>query len=408
MLLKLSKADKNLFGTIKLNGSKSINNRALILRALCQKDCNLENLSNAEDSQQLLKLLNSTDDLLDAQAGGTTFRFLTAYLSMQPGSKILTGSTRMKQRPIGPLVEALQTIGASIEHLEKEGYPPIKIGEPKIGSTNELSIPADISSQFISALLMIAPTLPRGLVLRLEGTIVSPSYIKMTLKLMEHFGIRSSWERKVIRILPQKYIATDLYVEADWSAASYYYGLAAFAENVDLTLEGLLSKSVQGDSVLSEIMEQFGIETTFGKHSIRLTKEKDFKLPTKFEYDFIDCPDIAQTLAVVCAGLGVPAKLTGLQTLRIKETDRIAALKKELAKVQVDFPTEEEDHFSLSGKALLESSIFDTYEDHRMAMSLAMLGMFGPLSVREPQVVGKSYPAFWKDLELVGFKVSKI
>ncbi len=373
------------------------------MRALCKEECVLDNLSNAEDSQQLLKLLASDDDILDAQAGGTTFRFLTAFLSMQSGTKTLTGSTRMKQRPIGPLVDALRIVGASIEYLEKEGYPPIKIGSPRVGLTNELSIPANISSQFISALLMIAPTLPKGLVIHLVGDVVSPSYINMTLRLMNHFGIESDWTGKTIRISPQTYIAKDLYVEADWSAASYYYGLAAFAEKVDLTLEGLSKNSVQGDSVLAKMMMSFGIETEFGENRIRLTKKENVELPQQFSYDFIDCPDIAQTLAVVCAGLGVEANFSGLQTLRIKETDRIAALQQELAKVQIEFTTVTTDSFSTSGKALLSNPLFDTYEDHRMAMSLAILGMYGSIGVREAEVVGKSYPVFWEDLGKVGF-----
>jgi 3-phosphoshikimate 1-carboxyvinyltransferase len=413
MNLQLSKPDKNLTGSITLNGSKSISNRALIMRALCKAHCHLYNLSHAEDSQQLLALLNSTDEIVDAQAGGTTFRFLTAYLSMQAGSNILTGSNRMKQRPIGPLVTALRKIGANIHYLEKEGYPPIRIDEPSVGFTNQLSIPANVSSQFISALLMIAPTLPDGLSIHLEGDIVSPSYIHMTLRMMRHFGIASQWEGENIRIAAQPYVAKDLYVEADWSAASYYYGLAAFAEKVDLTLEGLLPDSIQGDSILAELMQVFGVETTYGQHHIRLTKIENFTLPQqshllwdRFTYNFMDCPDIAQTLAVVCAGLGVAAHFTGLQTLRIKETDRIAALQKELAKVQVVFPLVGEDHFSLSGKAVLSNPVFDTYEDHRMAMALAMLGMFGEVGIREAQVVGKSYPEFWGDLKGLGFEIS--
>lgn len=376
------------------------------MRALCEEDCVLDNLSNAADSQQLLKLLEGKEDVLDAQAGGTTFRFLTAFLSIQSGTKTLTGSARMKQRPIGPLVDALRTVGSSIDYLEKEGYPPIQIGPPRVGLTNELSIPANISSQFISALLMVAPTMPKGLVIHLIGDVVSPSYINMTLKLMNHFGIESEWLGKTIHISPQTYVAKDLYVEADWSAASYYYGLAAFAEKVDLTLEGLSTNSVQGDSVLAEVMTNFGVETEFGENSIRLTKSENFILSPKFSYNFIDCPDIAQTLAVVCAGLGVQANFSGLQTLRIKETDRIAALQQELAKVQVSFPTVTEDSFSTSGKALLSNPVFDTYEDHRMAMSLAMLGIYGELEVREAGVVEKSYPVFWEDLRRVGFVVT--
>ena len=407
MLLSLTKHNPDLIGAIKLNGSKSINNRALVIRALCEADCQLDNLSNAEDSQQLLELLQSEEKVLDARAGGTTFRFLTAFLSIQSDTRILTGSARMKQRPVGPLVKALRQLGANISFLEKDGYPPIQIGAPSIGHSNHLSIPANISSQFISALLMIAPTLPLGLILELEGDIVSPSYIHMTLRLMKHFGIESDWQDRTIRIEAQKYKARDFFVEADWSAASYYYGLAAFAKNVDLTLEGLLPNSIQGDSVLAEIMTTFGIETQYLNNSIRLTKKENFELPEQFNYNFIDCPDIAQTLAVVCAGLGVPAHFTGLQTLRIKETDRIAALATELAKVSVDFPSVSHDAFPLEGKAVVTKPTFDTYEDHRMAMSLGMLAMMGLVEIREPEVVGKSYPMFWEDLGKLGFVVSR-
>ena len=407
MLLSLTKHNPDLIGAIKLNGSKSINNRALVIRALCEADCQLDNLSNAEDSQQLLELLQSEEKVLDARAGGTTFRFLTAFLSIQSDTRILTGSARMKQRPVGPLVKALRQLGANISFLEKDGYPPIQIGAPSIGHSNHLSIPANISSQFISALLMIAPTLPLGLILELEDDIVSPSYIHMTLRLMKHFGIESDWQGRTIRIEAQKYKARDFFVEADWSAASYYYGLAAFAKNVDLTLEGLLPNSIQGDSVLAEIMTTFGIETQYLNNSIRLTKKENFELPKQFNYNFIDCPDIAQTLAVVCAGLGVPAHFTGLQTLRIKETDRIAALATELAKVSVDFPSVSHDAFPLEGKAVVTKPTFDTYEDHRMAMSLGMLAMMGLVEIREPEVVGKSYPMFWEDLGKLGFVVSR-
>ena len=394
-----------LKGRIQLNGSKSISNRALIIRALTEQHFDIHHLSNAEDTQTLKTLLESKSDLLDAKAAGTTFRFLTAYLSLQQGSQTLTGSLRMKQRPVGPLATALQQLGANIKYLEKEGYPPLQIGSPAITHSNKLSINAGISSQFISALLMIAPSLPNGLELELVGAIVSQPYIDMTLNLMGYFGIEYKKEGQFIKILPQQYKARDFTVEADWSAASYYYTLAALADEADLQLDGLFDESVQGDSVLAEIMTVFGIETTFNKTGIRLQKKAGIQLPETFSYNFLACPDIAQSLAVTCAGLGVKADFTGLQTLRIKETDRIDALEKELNKVNILFSKSETDAFAFSGKADLDLPEFETYEDHRMAMSLAALALYGPVLVNEPDVVQKSYPLFWEDLKVLGFLV---
>ena len=405
MSYKISKKDKTLKGRIVLNGSKSISNRALIIRALCTPDFEIRHLSNAEDTATLDRLLSSTETLLDAKAAGTTFRFLTAYLSLQSDTQILTGSARMKHRPVGPLADALQLLGANIQYLEKEGYPPIKIGPPSIGQSNRLAIEAGISSQFISALLMIAPSLPNGLELELVGDIVSQPYIDMTLNLMAYFGIEWEQKDKMIRIKPQPYQSRDFTIEADWSAASYYYALAALADEVDLHLEGLFEKSVQGDAVLAEMMTVFGVETTFLENSIHLQKNPTVKLPNTFTYHFLSCPDVAQSLAVTCAGLGVKADFSGLQTLRIKETDRIAALETELNKVGINFSESETDAFAFSGKAVLDIPEFDTYEDHRMAMSLATLAIQGSVVVHEPEVVQKSYPLFWKDLRGLGFLV---
>ncbi len=405
MTNKISKKDKIIKGTIVLNGSKSISNRALIIRALSSVDFEIKKLSNAEDTETLDRLLSSNENLLDVKAAGTTFRFLTAYLSLQPDTQVLTGSVRMKQRPVGPLADALQMLGANIQYLEKEGYPPISIGSPNIGQSNQLSIDAGISSQFISALLMIAPNLPNGIELELVGDIVSQPYIDMTLNLMAYFGIQ--WEQKenTIHIKSQKYQSRDFTVEADWSAASYYYTLAALADEADLQLDGLFDESVQGDSVLAEMMTVFGVETTFNKTGIRLQKKAGVQLPETFSYNFLACPDIAQSLAVTCAGLGVKADFTGLQTLRIKETDRIDALEKELNKVNILFSKSETDAFAFSGKADLDLPEFETYEDHRMAMSLAALALYGPVLVNEPDVVQKSYPLFWEDLKVLGFLV---
>jgi 3-phosphoshikimate 1-carboxyvinyltransferase len=414
MTYTISKKDRHLRGDIHLDGSKSISNRALIIRALCGEHFDIHHLSTSKDSELMQALLASDSEVLDAGAAGTTFRFMTAYLAMKKGSQTLTGSERMKERPIGVLVEALKKLGADIEYLEKEGYPPLKINEPKnIGAANELTIPASTSSQYISALLMIAPTLPKGLTLHLEGEIVSRPYLEMTLAMMAYFGIKYQWEDNRISIKPQAYQGKEFFVEADWSAASYWYAMAAFADDCDLTLHGLFAESMQGDSVLPKMMEAFGVESTFGENKVRLRKSAA-PPPPFFEWDFLPCPDVAQTLAVVCAGLGVHGVFTGLETLRIKETDRINALQVELHKVQSYLSLlpgrfskkSEKDFYMVQGKAVVESTpTFATYEDHRMAMAFAPLAMLGKIKIEDPKVVGKSYPAFWDDLEKVGFEV---
>jgi len=356
----------------------------------------------------LMKSLLQTDaDIRDAGPAGTTFRFLTAYLSLQSGTQVLTGSDRMKQRPIGLLVNALRSLGADIQYLEKEGYPPLKINGPNdsIGKNNQVSIPADTSSQYISALLLIAPTLPKGLELTLVGNIVSRPYLEMTLSLMHYFGINYEWSDQTIIIQPQEYTARPFTVEADWSAASYHYALAAFADNLDLQLDGLFEESVQGDAVLADMMAQFGVNTSFNESGVRLTKGKKAQTDV-FEKDFLYCPDLAQTIAVICAGTDVEGRFTGLQTLRIKETDRIAALQNELEKVGVDFyeDPKRKDRYIVKGKVNFNNiPSFATYEDHRMAMAFAPLAMFHEINIEEPEVVGKSYPDFWKDLEKLGF-----
>ena len=416
MIYTLHRKPQALKGEISLAGSKSISNRALLIRALSSEDFPIHCLANARDTELLLNLLQSSDTLLDAGAAGTTFRFMTAYLALQPGTQVLTGTERMKQRPIGLLVEALRQLGAHIDYLEKEGYPPLRIGSPQgLGHKQELAISASTSSQYISALLMIAPGLPSGCTLRLEGRVVSRPYIEMTLNLMAYFGVNCRWEGHTIDVPPQAYRARSFTVEADWSAASYYYAMAALADEVDLQLNGLFEQSVQGDAVLAPMMENFGVQTTFNQRGIRLSKTGPAR-PTAFEQDFLRCPDLAQTLAVVCAALGVPAAFTGLETLRIKETDRIAALHAELAKVGASLtPTTglQDDSpdapcYQISGKAQVAGlPVFDTYEDHRMAMAFAPLAILGPIRIAEPEVVVKSYPAFWEDLQRLGFVIEE-
>ena len=427
MTYSISKSDKIINGEITLDGSKSISNRVLIIRALCEDDFLIEKISTSKDTRTLKKLLQEfstqkENEVVELNTGhaGTTFRFLTGYLAAQKGTQILTGSARMKQRPIGILVDALRQLGSEIEYLENDGYPPLKISEAKNNFSNlpteqvgnKLTISANTSSQYISSLLMLAPTLPNGLELTLDGKIVSVPYIQMTLKLMEEFGIQSSWEGNTINIKPQKYQGKDFVVEADWSAASYYFSLAALADEVDLQLNGLFEKSTQGDAAIVKMMEKFGIESTFNETGIHL--KKSGKANTQmFEYDFLECPDIAQTLAVICGGLGTMGLFTGLDTLSIKETDRIAALQNELMKTQVFFSKlppkfskkTNQTFYMTEGKATVDQPTFATYEDHRMAMAFAPLALLGKISIEKPMVVEKSYPNFWKDLESLGFNI---
>ncbi|NJN78273.1 MAG: 3-phosphoshikimate 1-carboxyvinyltransferase [Saprospiraceae bacterium] len=402
-IIKISKNNRTVQGRIDLAGSKSISNRALIIQALCAEKFPIYRIANAKDTETLQQLLASESDTLDAGPAGTTFRFMTAFLSLQQGTQTLTGSERMKQRPIGVLVEALKKLGANIEYLENDGYPPLKINAPNSLITNQLSIPASVSSQYISALLMIAPTLKNGLELTLTGKIVSRPYILMTLNLMAYFGIKYDWNGQIITIKSQEYQARPFTVEADWSAASYYYAVAAFAnDDLHLQLDGLFAQSVQGDAVMAKISEHFGVQSTFNETGVLLTKVKNHQL-SDFKYNFLECPDIAQTLAVICGGLGVNGHFSGLETLKIKETDRVEALYQELKKVKVNFEEQADETCIVSGKATFDNiPQFPTYEDHRMAMAFAPLAMFHAVEIEEPKVVGKSYPDFWTDFGTLG------
>ena len=410
------KSNKSVKGTITLGGSKSISNRVLIIQALCEEEFEITNLSDSDDTKTLQKLLTSDEHTLDAHHAGTTFRFLTSYLAVRQGENVLTGSSRMQERPIKALSEALKSIGADISYEKNEGYPPLRIGSPFRELDSKISLPADISSQYISSLLLVAPTFTDGLAISLVGDIVSRPYLEMTLKIMEYFGVQHSWEGQTIKVPPQKYVAKDFYVEADWSAASYYYIMGAFSEELDLTLIGLNEQSLQGDSAIAEISKSFGVDTAFGERKIRLTKHQDS--PTDyFEYDFIQCPDIAQSVSTMAAGLGVSCLFSGLQTLRIKETDRIAALQTEhkkgavyLSKLPEKFSKKSGiEYFMQEGSFIVqnETPSFATYKDHRMAMSFAPLAMLFPIQIEEHMVVTKSYPGYWKDLESLGFEVQE-
>ncbi|MCX6310457.1 MAG: 3-phosphoshikimate 1-carboxyvinyltransferase [Bacteroidetes bacterium] len=400
---------KSLKGEVILPLSKSECNRLLIVRAITGTDFWIPEISDAEDTVSLARIieeLKSHEDgnTYDVGPAGTTMRFLSAYLSSIPGVFNLTGSERMKERPIGILVNALESIGGDIEYSEKEGFPPLKIfGGPLQGG--EIEVDGSVSSQFISALLLIAPTMHNGLVIHFKGTIVSRPYIDMTLRIMERFHVYPVWDGNTLSVSNQHYLIDDdpkkqFHVEADWSAASYWYSMVALADEADLFLPGLHQESMQADSVCALLFTFFGVKTTFEEKGIRLTKiscETD-----AFAFDFEDCPDIVQTIAVTAAALKIPVLFTGLNTLRLKETDRIEALKSELAKIGVscDEP----------GRGLLQVKSFDgkvsepitieTFKDHRMAMAFAPLAIkFPRINIENPDVVKKSYPGFWGEIK---------
>ncbi len=417
----LLSAPENIKNTnIHLSGSKSISNRLLILKEILGLDITFENISTSEDTQHLQKALeqikNKTISSIDIGHAGTDMRFLTAYLSVTDGKWVLTGSERMKQRPIGELVNALQVLGAEISYLEKENFPPLKITGKKLKG-GKIEIDGSISSQFISALLLITPKLEYGLELTLKNKIVSWPYILMTLDLLSEFGIKISTVLNTIKITPSlifNHKSLIYSVESDWSAASYWFGLVALCKSGTVTLNGLTKSSSQGDSVLPEIYKELGVSSEFKDDQLILTKKST---STKsFAYDFTNCPDLAQTVAVTCFGLGIKAELTGLKTLKIKETDRILALKTELEKFGAEVNiTENSIQIKDSGHTTHDrQSAIDyrlttvsTYNDHRMAMSFAPLALvFGALCIQDPGVVSKSYPLFWEDLKSVGFSVN--
>ncbi len=410
----LSRTNRSISGTVHLAGSKSISNRVLIIRALCDQPFEIFGLATSKDTQTLINLLKANENVLDAGAAGTTFRFLTAYLAQSGFSGVLTGSERMKQRPIGELVNALNSLGAKISYLDKTGFPPLQFNAVHgLKEKSYIRLSADISSQFISALLLIAPTLPHGLEIELEGKIVSRPYLMMTLHLMEVFGVEHSWNDQIIEVLPQKYVPTDYTVEADWSAASYYYSIAALSDTCDIRLKGLFEQSIQGDQAISKIMESLGVNSRFQGDLLHLHKENNQVKPV-LKYDFIECPDLAQTVIVACAGLNVEGRFTGLETLFIKETDRVHAMQLELNKVGCNFGPETIEstdenakaYYTIEGNIHFENDpiLFDTYEDHRMAMALAPLSLLHPITINDPHVVIKSYPAFWEDIKSIGFR----
>ncbi|MCZ4222456.1 3-phosphoshikimate 1-carboxyvinyltransferase [Pedobacter rhodius] len=411
------KGTRNINTEIQLTGSKSECNRALIISALSNKLVKVENLSNAADTVTLNGILNNLEEesevgiqestTVDVGPAGTAMRFLSAYLSAKNGNFLLTGTERMKQRPIGILAEALKTIGAVISYAENDGFPPLNITGPLNQKTAEVKIKGDVSSQYISALLMIAPVLPQGLTLEIEGELTSKPYVDMTLDMLAEVGIEHSWKGNSISIKPQAFKAATLVVEPDWSAASYWYSIAALAEEAEISLPALKEKSLQGDSQIQKIMKIFGIATEKTDKGISISN-LGLSLESNQVLDLKTCPDLAQTVIVIAAALGKNMAFTGLETLKIKETDRIAALQNELAKIGVTL-TEDNLVYTLNTDELYfpEKITIATYEDHRMAMAFAPLALLiNEVEIEEMQVVEKSYPYFWEDLKKAGFDVS--
>jgi len=401
-------ANNELNDTITITGSKSESNRSLLLAALFP-DIKIENISNSDDAQVMAKGLKISEGTVDIHHAGTAMRFLTGYFSSQKGKEVvLTGSKRMTERPIKILVEALKTLGAEISYVQDEGYPPIKIKGQRI-EKDKVSLPANVSSQYISSLLLIAPSLQNGLELELVGKITSVPYIKMTLALLEEIGVETSFVGNVIKVSPKaKVAATTLVVESDWSSASYFYSICALAApGTEITLSAYKRKSLQGDSVLADIYTSFGVETTYGENKITL-KKTDQKVLAENEFDLANAPDIAQTIAVTCFGLGVGCHLVGLHTLKIKETDRLEALYTELSKLGAKISVTDKTLTLLPTIHINADVAIDTYNDHRMAMAFAPLAMKTTLLVNDAEVVSKSYPDFWTDLKQLDFSIKEL
>ncbi len=414
--IRLSHPTKSLRGTVELTGSKSESNRALIIQAWSDGVVEVANLSSAADTETLRRALHAIahtvggkeTTVIDVGPAGTAMRFLAAYLSTTNGRYLLTGSERMKQRPIGILVDALRTLGAPVEFAGRTGYPPLAINGGFNQATDTVTVKGNVSSQYLSALLLIAPTLPNGLRLQIEEELTSRPYLVMTLDMLREAGIQHDWQGDTIHIAPQRAHPARIVVEPDWSAASYWYAMAALSAEADLFLPNLKSESLQGDAAIVHIMAHFGIVSSFTKDGLSIRKTPDHRSPEITLLDFKECPDLAQTVVVCAAALQRDLSFTGLHTLKIKETDRIAALQNELGKFGVQL-VEEGDVYHLRTAELRqpEHLSFDTYEDHRMAMAFAPLALvFDGIQVNEPDVVEKSYPDFWKHLKQHGFVIT--
>lgn len=404
----LLNAPASLHATVQLPASKSISNRALILHALSGGSTRPENLSDCDDTQVMIRALDHMPDVIDIHAAGTAMRFLTAYLCVTPGTHTITGTERMQQRPIRILVDALRTLGARIDYAGNEGFPPLRINGTQL-TDSEIELAGNVSSQYISALLMIGAVLPVGLKLRLTGDIISRPYINLTLQLMHDFGAQAGWtSENSISVAPGGYRDTPFRVESDWSAASYWYQMTVLsAGSPEVELLGLFANSAQGDSRGAELFARLGVQTEYTPQGVKLRKQGHPVV--RLDEDLVDIPDLAQTFVVTCCLLDVPFRFTGLQSLKIKETDRICALITELRKLGYVIHAEQDSILWWDGERCPadEQPGIDTYEDHRMAMAFAPACLVCPtIRINEPQVVSKSYPRYWDDLQAAGFGIT--
>ncbi len=403
MKLKIQNYNKEAIGDLSITGSKSESNRLLIIQALYPQ-IEIQNLSKSDDSQVTMEGLKSKENVIDVDHAGTAMRFLTAYFAIQPHREIvLTGSNRMQERPIKLLVEALNSLGADITYEKEPGFPPLIIKGKEI-TINRVSLPANISSQYISALMLVAPALRNGLKIDLIGEITSFPYIKMTQSIMDQLGFEIAFDGNQISIKSASSINTNHWkVESDWSSASYFYSIVALADRSEITLKSFFEESKQGDAALTKIYEKFGVKTTHSNGKIILSKITDFNPPNFMTLNLKNTPDLAQTIAVTCLGLNINCKLSGLHTLKIKETDRLTALKTEIEKLGGNVKISERSLELLNTGKINQNVLIDTYNDHRMAMAFAPLGLRVPININNPKVVSKSYPDFWDDLQKLGF-----
>lgn len=407
-MIEVSRENSVISGCIDITGSKSESNRLLLLNQLYHNILQLENISNSEDSQLMQKALVNKNDVIDIHHAGTAMRFLTAYFATQAGRIItLTGSDRMKQRPIGILVDALKQLGAQISYLENDGYPPLKIVGKKI-TANQITIPANVSSQYISALMLIGTQLENGLTITLEGKIISVPYIQMTIELLNRIGAHAEMDGQEIKVDYIPVITSKIIqVESDWSSASYYYSLVALSKNSEITISTFYKDSLQGDSALQTIYkDNFGVESIFENGKLTLKNNPNFKHSDEVVLDLNNTPDIAQTIAATCVGLGLKCHLSGLETLKIKETDRLQALQNELTKLGAVIDITENSLMIKRYNHFEETPILVTYNDHRMAMCMAPLAIKFPIKIENEMVVEKSYPTFWEDWKQLGFKIN--
>ena len=401
-MIEIFSINKTIYGSIDLESSKSISNRLLIIKELCKTKFEIQNLSNAKDTKILNEILNGyeTKKDINCEDAGTALRFLIAFLATNEGDWVVSGSKRMQERPIKPLIDCLIKLGASINYLEKEGFPPIEIKSKKL-SSGILRLPGNISSQFISALLMVAPTIENGLTLKINSKILSKPYIDLTLDLMREFGIEYSWENNLIKVKQQNYSAKNIKVENDWSAASFWYSFLALSKSGEIKIPNLYANSVQGDSVLSNIYSKLGVKTEFNEDSIVLFKTKN--IAKEIELDLSNHPDLALPIIVTCCGLGIKAHLMGLESLKIKESNRLECIKKELRKFNISCEIDSSSiKIKENQKIIQPKSVIESHNDHRIVMSIASLCMkVDSIKFEYKNVVNKSYPKFWEDFNRV-------